>query len=166
MYQAGTFKAVIKDYGIGETKAGDPQVFLVLDVQFENDIKGMTWYGNFNGGAKVHTIKALLACGFEGNDPGVLLDGPDSGAIKIGAEVSVVVEEVDKQDASGNVTGKIHKVLWVNRIGGVGNIKRADPGTMKAKMAKLNLAGDVAKFRAGNPGLSNPAVNEEDVPFA
>jgi hypothetical protein len=162
-YQVGTFKAKVKDYGIGETAKSDPQVFLVMDVDFAGDVKGMTWYGNFNGGAKFHTFKALAAVGFYSDDPSVLIDGPDSGAIEIGAEASVVVEEVDKVK-DGVVTGRVHKISWVNKIGGVGQVKRAEPSSMKAKFAKMNLAGDLAKFKAENPGLMVKR-DDSDIPF-
>lgn len=161
MYQTGTFKAKLKDYGIGETKKGDPQVFMIFDVDFSGDVKGMTWYGNFNGGAKVHTFKALGAAGFAGDDIGALLDGADSGALTLGTEVNVVVEEVDKLKEDGTISGKVHKIAWVNRVGGVGNIKRAESSSMKAKLAKMNIAGDLAKFKSENPG----AMVADDTPF-
>jgi hypothetical protein len=155
MYQSGTFKGYVQDYGIGETKAGDPQVFIVFGVNFPDGEKNMTWYGSLKEGkGREITIKALLAVGFEGNDVTRLIDGTNQAAplpIAPGAEASLVIEEEERQDGNG----KIHKIKWVNRLGGGGNVKRADPVAAKAKLAALNISGDIAKARALQPSISN-----------
>ena len=152
-YKEGTFKGKVTDYGISETKKGDPQVEVKFDVQFEEGDKPMTWRGSFNGGAKEITLKALLVLGLNG-EPGDLIDGPAGNALPLGREVNLVI-------ANEPYEGKdFYKIQWVNKIGGGMEINRADAGAARAKLAKLNLGGELAKIRALNPDLV-----AADVPF-
>lgn len=141
--QAGRHSAVVKDYGISETQGGDPQVFIKFDVAGED----ITWFGSLKEGkAQEISLKALLAAGFTGKDISELLDGPDGGAIPLGIEVSLVIED---HEYNGK---KSLRVQWVNKPGG-GGVQRADAATAKAKLAKLGLAGKLAQVKATNPDL-------------
>lgn len=155
IYTAGRHAAKITDYGISETKAGDPQVFVTFDVAFPTGEARMTWYGSFKPKAAEITFKALQAMGLTGKVTDLSL-GVDGGALLLGTEVSVVVEEEQRRDGQG----AWFKIRWVNRPGGqAGAVQRSDAGTAKAKLAALNVDGAMAKFRA-----TNPAPNA-DIPF-
>lgn len=158
-YSEGTFEAKVVDYGIAETKAGDPAPFIYLEVAFPDGPAFITWRGSFKEGkAREIALKALLACGFRGTDPSVLIDGADSGAIPIGTPVSVVVEAEEYQGKT------YHKVSWINapNAGSI-TLRRADPAAARAKLMKLNVAGDLAKLRE-TVGAQTPA-GDEDTPF-
>lgn len=151
-YKAGTWMGKVTDYGIGETKSGDPNVFIVFDVEMgDAGVKSMTWRGSLKEGkAREITFKALLAVGFKGSDPATLLDGPDSGAIDLG-RVARLVCEMDEYEGK-----PFCKISWVNNPEGGAGVKRADAATAKAKMLKMNLAGDMARVRAANPQPEEP----------
>lgn len=157
----GRFKAIVKDYGITQTKAGDPSVSVVFTVKFPDGEKDMTWFGSFKPKAMEITLSALAAISYNG---GRLEEGPEGGAIAIGTEASVVVGEEPRQDGSGTW----HKIQWVNKAGGSGGsaIKRMDSAQAKAKMASLNLSGEFAAFIAKNPDkLATASSEDADVPF-
>jgi hypothetical protein len=153
-YKSGDFIGVVKDYGIGETKAGDPQVVITFTVDFgDAGQHDMNWYGTLKEGkGRDITLKALLAVGFHGEVAGLL--DPDGGAIAKGTQARLVIAEEARQDGNGTV----HRIKWVNSMsGGGGGIKRADPSAARAKLAKLNIEGDLAKLRA--------QTGQEDTPF-
>jgi hypothetical protein len=143
----GRYNGTVKDYGISETKAGDPQVFVAFDIDGHGSL---TWFGSLKEGkAQEITLKGLLAAGFTGKDVSELLDGPDGGAIPLGTEVSLVIENEEYPAGSGTMNPRIR---WVNKPGG-GGVQRADAATAKAKLAKLGLAGKLAQVKAQNPDL-------------
>lgn len=155
IYKSGRFSAKVTDYGISETKAGDPQAFVTFEVAFPDGAASMTWYGSFKPGkAQEITFKALQALGLNGKVTD-LSNGPEAGPIAVGTEASVVVEEEQRQDGQGTW----FRIRWVNRAGGGSAVQRADAATAKAKLAKLNIEGAMAKFRATNPDVN------ADVPF-
>jgi hypothetical protein len=143
----GRYSAVVKDYGISETKAGDAQVFIAFDVAHGEGTTALTWFGSLKEGkAQEITLKGLLAAGFTGKDVTDLIDGPDGGAIPLGTEVSLVIENEEYEGANRA------RIRWVNKPGG-GGVQRADATTAKAKLAKLGLAGKLAQVKAQNPDL-------------
>jgi len=143
----GRYSAVVKDYGISETKAGDAQVFIAFDVTHSEGVSPLTWFGSLKEGkAQEITLKGLLAAGFTGKDVTDLIDGPDGGAIPLGTEVSVVIES----EEYAGVTRQ--KIQWVNKPGG-GGVQRADATSAKAKLLKLGLGGKLAQVKAQNPDL-------------
>lgn len=154
IYKSGRFSAKVTDYGISETKAGDPQAFVTFEVAFPDGAASMTWYGSFKPKAQDITFKALQALGLNGKVTDLSI-GPDGGPIPVGTEASVVVEEEQRQDGQGTW----FRIRWVNRAGGGATVQRADVATAKAKLAKLNVDGAMAKFRAVNPDAN------ADVPF-
>lgn len=154
-YKPGTWRGTVKDYGIGETQAGDPQVFVQFSVEFPDGAADMTWYGSLKEGkAREITLNALLNLGFKGKDVTDLLDGPDGAAIPLGIDALLVVEP---NEYNGKTTMRIN---WVNRPGGGGAVKRADANTAKAKLLKLGLAGELARLKA-----TTPPRQVDDVPF-
>lgn len=156
IYTAGRHAAKVTDYGISETKAGDPQVFVTFDVTFPTGEARMTWYGSFKAGkAQEITFKALQELGLTGKVTDLSL-GPDGGALLLGTEASVVVEEENRQDGQGTW----FRIRWVNRPGNqAGAVQRSDAGAAKAKLAALGVDGAMAKFKATNPAPAG------DIPF-
>ena len=153
-YEVGRFPGKVTDYGIGETQAGDPQVFVTFDVEFSLGVQSMTWFGSLKEGkAREITLKALLALGMKGGVE-ALLDGPDGAAIRVGIDASLVTSEHEYQGSTSV------RIDWVNAPGG-GGVKRAEPTAAKAKLLKLNLNGDLAKLRQTEP----TRVDNGDVPF-
>jgi hypothetical protein len=143
----GRYSAVVKDYGISETQAGDPQVFIAFDVAHGEGTETLTWFGSLKEGkAQEITLKGLLAAGFTGKDVSELADGPDGGALPLGIEVSLVIENEEYEGKTRT------RIRWVNKPGS-GGVQRADATTAKAKLAKLGLAGKIAQVKAQNPDL-------------
>lgn len=148
-YKAGTWIGTVTDYGIPESTSAYPQVYVTFDVASDPTVS-MTWFGSLKEGkAREITLKALLTLGFQGKDVDVLLDGPDSGAIPIGAQAKLVCEE---QEWEGTPSVRIK---WINSLSGGQGVKRADATTAKAALLKLNIKGDLARVKAENPNLVN-----------
>lgn len=149
--KAGRWPGRVKDYGISETQAGDPQVFIQFAVDGPEGEETMTWFGSLKEGkAQEITLKAVLAAGFQGKDVTELVDGTDGGAIPLETEVSLVVED-------DTYEGKTRqRIKWVNKPGS-GGVQRADATSAKAKLAKLGLAGKMAQVKAQNPDLVRDA---------
>lgn len=171
-YQEGRWPGKLLDYGIGETKAGEPQVELLFDVAFSTGAAKMAWRGSLKSDkAQEITFKALQALGFNGriND---LIDGPEGGALTLGAETSLVVENERWKDDKGQMRDG-YKIRWVNAPGGGngGQVKRADAATAKAKLLQLGVDGAWAKFKQLNPAAPKPAPapagggDDDDIPF-
>lgn len=166
--KAGRWPGRVKDYGISETGAGDPQVFIQFTVAGPDGEENLTWFGSLKEKALDITLKALLAAGFTGKDVSELLDGPDGGAIPLEIECSLVVEDEvvqKKNESTGFYEDVINpdgskktrpKIKWVNKPGG-GGVQRADAATAKAKLAKLGLAGKLAQVKTQNPDLVRDA---------
>ena len=165
MYQKGRFNGYVTDYGIGETKAGDPQVIVKFMVKFPDGEQEMTWRGSLKGKATEFTLKSLLVLGFEGTDISRLADGvnqPSPMPIAPGAEASLVIDE----ETNTETQKTYHKISWVNNIGGGGSeIKRMDIGTAKAKLAALNLAGEITKLRVASPTTSAKPAGKPNLGF-
>lgn len=139
--QAGRFNGKVTDYGVSASSNDNPQVFVVFDVAFPDGEQSMTWYGSLNAGkAREITIKALLVLGFHSNSFDDLVDGKDSGAIVLGKEASLVIENEEYEGKSR------WKIQWVNSLNS--GPKRIESGSAKAKLAALNLDGDLAKIKA------------------
>ena len=155
MYKAGTWQGKVADYGIDETKAGDPQVFVLFDVDMDGDIKQLTWHGYLKSDKSQEiTFKALQVLGHMGKVT-ALIDGPDSGCIAIGTSAQLVCEEEEYE------LKKFVKIKWVNMPGQTMQVHRAEPNAAKAKLLKLGIDGNMAKFNAVNPAPVRPP----DVPF-
>lgn len=120
MIQAGKYRAratSIEDVSFGVSKQGNLQIAVVFDLLDEH-VAGQTisWVGTFaDGKATDIAIKALEACGWQGEDPTESLDGITDN------EVVLVVENETGED------GKVYaKVSWVNRPG-AGRVKFKQP---------------------------------------
>lgn len=143
MIPAGTYKATVLSHAISETKKGDPQAAISFSIESDGP-QTITWYGYFTEKTTPHTIKALLACGLEGNNP--------AGPLKIGKEVSIVIEhETDEE------TNKLRaKVRWVNNLGGIKNVIPQDMAM--AKLSSLEGAVMMARQKLN-------IKSDDDIPF-
>ena len=145
----GTFRAALKDFGMSQAEGKEPHLFFIFDVHFsETENKEMTYRSYLHTEkAQEFTFKLLDILGMKGTDPGQLAEGPDSKLLELGREVNVVIEMSEP-----NEEGKqFYNIKWVNAIGGGNAVKRADPALAKAALAKLNIKGTFAKYRALNP---------------
>lgn len=134
------YRATIVSHAISETKAGDPQAVITLSYDSDGP-KSITWYGSFKEKALPHTLKALLVCGLQGNNP--------SGALEIGKEVYITIGDEAGSD------GKMRtKVKWINPVGGFRKVMPQD--LAKSKLSALE--GAVMSARA------SLNINEE-IPF-
>jgi len=138
MVKAGTYKATLLNHAISETSKGDPQAVITFAFEAEGGQHTLTWYGSFSEKALPHTLKSLLTCGLQGNNP--------AGPLEIGKEVSIVVA-VEKDDK--NV--EKNKVKWVNPLNSIRNVIPQDmaksklsalEGAVMAARQKLNLTDD------------------------
>jgi hypothetical protein len=129
--------AKIVNYGLQETKNGN--VMAVVQFEFFDDGQKhkLSWRGSFNGGALEWTVKTLLVCGLVGNDPSVIADGPESGALNMDKEFNITVKSETGSD------GKLYwKVAWVNEAGFSNSLSRS------SAVAKLgDLRAQVASYR-------------------
>ena len=132
LVKPGRYTAKVIDYGIGETKDGNPQAAVTFSFQdSESKNRVMTWYGHFTDKTIEKTIDSLLICGLKGNDPRELGKGLEGGALDTNREVSIVVEHDQTQDGK-----TIAKVRWVNRLGG-NAFKRMDQADVFRKLPDL-----------------------------
>lgn len=151
----GTYKAKLIDYGVVMSEKGAPQIDARFEVMHQDTIFNLRWYGHFTEKTKDHTIKTLftvfdLWCEpseIAGHLDRIASQGKESGLLNLDKEYSVVVEhDTDKNQ-------KIRaKIRWVNNPGGGSAFERLAEGAAKSAFANMNLAGDVAKFQAENPG--------------
>lgn len=130
LVRPGTYSAKVGDHGVTETKSGAPQVAVKLSFETPDGPRQLTWFGSFKDTVVEHTIKALVACGLQGNNP--------AGPLEIGREVSIVVDVDKDQD------GKDRNIVrWVNAPGGV--LKKLASKEAAAKLEKF--AGAVAAYK-------------------
>lgn len=143
MVNPGTYNAKVLSHAISETKAGLPQAVVKFTFEAAGTAHTLTWFGSFKEGALPHTIKALLACGLQGNNPG--------GALEIGKEVLIVVEDDKGEDGKTR-----NKISWVNAVN---EIKKAIPKELAlSKLAALEGAVLQARQKTGMTG-------EDEIPF-
>lgn len=135
LVSAGRYKAKILDHGITETKAGLPQAAIRFEFEAEGQRRELTWYGSFKEAAVEHTIKALVTCGLEGNDP--------SGPLEIGREVFITIE-IDTNDRGD----QRNVVRWVNPLGA---LKKIDPREASAKLERFRGAVMAYREKEGLP---------------
>lgn len=155
----GQFIAKISNYGLQETKNGN--VMAVVQFEFEDHEHKrhkLSWRGSFNGGALEWTLKTLLICGLYGNDPTILADGPQSGALNTEKEYNITVKQEIGPD------GKSYwKVAWVNEVGFSNLLSKA------GAVAKLgDLRGQVAALRKETGYDKKPDIRQEkleEIPF-
>jgi hypothetical protein len=154
---------------LGETKSGDPQIGIELELtEAPHQGQRRTYYGTFGEKAFDITAKALRTCGWTGSDP--------TEPISLNSDVEVQVEmaqETYKDPAKGEVTKD--KVKWINSVGG--GIKPMDANKsktlapqLKAKFLAFDQANGIkqsAASKASRPTAAgaDPASTNDDIPF-
>jgi hypothetical protein len=143
--QPGIYQAKIVDYGIGHTKAGDPQVMILFEFNgAEGQRHEMTWLGTLKEGkGQEITLKALLTCGMRGNDIDALADGVVSNILDVNSPVNITLQLEPNQEGK-----QVLRVKWINAVGGKVFRDKLSRNEAKIKMGALNLKGAMAAVRA------------------
>lgn len=145
MIPAGTYRARACAPGeaqLGYTAKGTEQIavaFTLLQPPFEGQC--ITWFGYFSDKATEQTVKALRACGWQGDDLNDLT-GLDAN------EVDLVIEE--ETDDQGRVRSRVR---WVNRPGD-GRVKLQN--TMSPEQRKSFAARMRGNVKAADVSIATP----------
>ena len=148
----GVFQGTIKDYGVSETKSGNPQVFVKFGFEAEGAAKELTWYGSFVGGAKDITLKTLIYCGLAPQMFSQLVNfrnGVASNMLDLGKVLNLDVQEEPKQDGSGMRT----VIQWVNDPNSSPAIKKIDEAKNAQYFGSMGFDGDLMRL-AGELGIA------------
>lgn len=140
MIEPGTYLAKVASHSITENK-GKPQVAVTFSVKANDKEQKITWYGHFTEKSTPYTIKNLLTCGLQGNNP--------AGPLTIGKEVELVIDDELGEDQKMRT-----KVKYINEIGITRNAVPQDLAI--AKLASLEGAVMAARQKLN--------INEE-IPF-
>ena len=153
----GKYRGRALEWGLGLTGTGKEQIGILFEFLDRPETQ-MVWYGFFTDAALETTVKALRACGWQGDDPSEL---NDNGGGLDANEVTLVVEhETDQQGAWRP------KIRWVNRAGGFGMKNQLAGSDAKAFGAGLR-----GKILALDPGrkpqaqAAPPKRSSDNVPF-
>jgi len=140
MIQPGKYEAKITDYGVKETKAGQPAVIIAFDVAGNS----VYWTGYFTERTMEQTKATLLMLGLKnGYLPGLAL-GLSGNALNATKSYSITVVHEADQD------GKMWpRVRWVN-----------DPTASNIKSAV-----SVEKAKQLFAGITFEVAREEPIPF-
>jgi hypothetical protein len=141
MIAPGKYMARAVEAELGYTSGDKAQVAVCFEL-IDGDYAGqqINWYGYFTDKTMPTTLKALRACGWEGDDLSNL-DGIDVN------EVELVISHED--DLEGNARARVR---WVNRPGdgGVQLKKRMDEQQRKAFAAQMKGRVVAEQQRGGN----------------
>lgn len=164
----GVFQGTIKDYGVSETKSGNPQVFVKFGFEHEGAAKELTWYGSFVGGAKDITLKTLIYCGLAPQFFSQLVNlrnGVASNMLDLNKVLNLDVQEEPKQDGSGMRT----VIQWVNDPNSSPAIKKIDEAKNAQYFGSMGFDGDLIRLagelgiplnNGGNATMGNQAQNQ------
>lgn len=114
---------------------GSEQVAIEFEL-LEMDGYKMTYFGSFTGGALEHTVKALRACGWSGQDLSDLT----------GIDANEVTLVVGHHEYNGKTTARIN---WVNPVG-------AGSPALKSQLAPDEARAFAARMRGAILGLEGP----------
>lgn len=171
----------ILDYGIELIDAPNsslhemPKVRVKLELTDKEHISDVVkydtifWDGlfvNTKGELNKATAKNLMQMGFQGEDPIVLSEGPESESLDLDLLYYIELEVNDKG---------YPQVKWINRdefTGGLSEIKKASKESLATKMASLKIKGDLRKMFESNKPKEKEIENKapefnsnERVPF-
>ena len=112
----GAYVACAKGFDFGWTKNHSEQVAVCLEIVGGDwDGAELTWWGYFTEKTQARTLEALRYMGWQGDDLEAMTG---LGSI----QCQIVVEDELGQD------GKTYpRIRWVNRLGGGGRVKLAQP---------------------------------------
>lgn len=144
MIKPGKYKANILDYGIGQTKSGDPQVMIQLNYQdSDQDVHEITWFGSLKEGkAQEITIETLLRCGMKGNDVAAVAGGIESDTLDVAPQYTIAITPHEYQGKTSM------RVAWISNGGAGLAEKKISKQEAATKLGALNLKGAVAKMRS------------------
>lgn len=161
MIEAGTYRGVATEWGLGTSNNGTEQIavrFNLPDVR-----ESITWYGYFTDDAFPITMKALRTMGWTGQDLEDIY-GLDAN------EVQLVVEH---ESYDGRTRPKVR---WVNPMGNLS--LKAPMDAARAKAFSARMRGKIAAFDklAGNKPAPRPSSapkaaaeppphTDDDMPF-
>lgn len=147
----GKYTARIVNYGIAETKAGDPVVKVLFEFEDEAGRRELTWTGFLTEKGAPITMKALLTCGLRGNDIAGLFEGVASGLLDAESPVQI---DVDLEPGLKDKSKFYPTIKWVNRLGGASFGAALKPES-KARLA--GLRGAIMSARA-ETGIKDPGM--------
>lgn len=155
MMNEGTYLGRVNDWGITKNKKGDPQVIIELMNEAGEKI---TWFGSFNGGAKLITIETLVKCGFRGDDLSVLAD--DEKTTALDKEKDILFNVADEFYNGKNY----RKVKWISDPNETRGPKRMNKKEAGQDLASLNLKGILKEVQAEIKD-TNGFDPDEKIPF-
>jgi hypothetical protein len=173
-HSPGKYPAKIVDFGIWTGKDGTKAPSAVVMFEYKTpggEVKQITWFGSFNGGAREITVETLIRMGFTGKNGAELNQGNGSGVLNQAEDAFEIVLENDTYQ--GKTTCKVR---YINLPGGGGFRAKMAEGEANVLMGGLNLSGDFAAARA-QAGAPKPApkpaapimqenfASQEDIPF-
>jgi len=179
MIQPGRYPATVKEWGFGRTGKGDYQIAIAFEL-IDHPGRRLTYFGGFSERQAKHTLNALRACGWRGeNLANLAAEGMGS------QEVNLTVEH---EEYNGQVQVR---VKWVNPPGFglknpvegqellefarsmVGFIRSENPATATQQRTsgaqqQANAAAQRADqyFNGGGNGSNYGAPPQDDIPFA
>lgn len=168
----GTYRATAKSCGLGETKNGNPQICVEIELVDRDGVVlgNLPWYGYFTDDGFPIAFRALRALGWQGNDIGELDDCDCSKLLPNEGEAVVRLDEYEGQERV--------RVAFINAAGeGVRLAKRLDPAgkaklaeRLKARILLLEQQGGArraapkpAAQATGTDGKFSP--DDDDIPF-
>jgi len=172
--EEGRYMAKITNYGLKKNEnVGKIECMIQLKFKAGDQEHWITWKGFFtikDGAPNKNTIDALLTCGFKGNDPSVLAEGPEGNKLDMDSHYSIVLEKNDSD---------FLEVAWINTPGGAAFKDVLSKGDAVKQMSGLKIGGAFMKARKelGQPKPKNPDEegqnfgpepsfdSEEEIPF-
>ncbi len=146
MIEAGTYRARGLTAALGETKNGNEQVGVQLEL-LDHEGQSITWYGYFTEKTTDSTLKALRTLGWQGSDLSDLT-GVDAN------EVQIVIE---RETYEGKERARVR---WINSTGGLAMQSQLAPDKAKAFAARMKgavVAFDKSAGGNGNGSKATPA---------
>lgn len=135
--EPGTYKAKLIDYGISETKKGDPSILLKFITETGDEISHFLY---LTPKAQPYTTKNLMVFGYKGQALERIADGPDGGLLDTDKDIELVLENEDYNDKT------YLRVKWINEIGG-GGFKKLAKAEATTKLKGVDLSAHVKEIQ-------------------
>lgn len=148
--EPGRYKGRAISWAFGMTGTGKPQIGAVFDVQTDEGVVQLTWYGFLNDEKNAkRTMSSMRAMGWDGNGPVTDAQGMDAN------DVDVTVED---NEWEGETTSRI---AWVNGAGAaVKPMKDDERARLNAKLAQWQKpAGNGGSSQKSTPKAPPPKPN-------
>jgi len=149
----GKFLGKIKDYGVSESTAGNPQVFISFEFEHDGASKTMSWYGSFAGGAKDITLKTLIYCGLMPQFYNQLVNLKNGIAANM-LDLNKVLElDIQEEPSYKDPSKIVSKINWVNDPNSAPQIKKIDEAKNAQFFGTMGFDGDLIRL-ATEMGIS------------